>query len=389
MSVDEKRINRLIEYTKRLQDGEDGKALYDQYRLDIESVKPSEVFDIFYYLIKEGREPKSILLYLDKVINVFYKSLINYEWEKPSEDDFINSLLAENAALVSKIEAIKTIIKLGNCAENRVLLLDSISELKQFNEHYLKKENVLFPYLEKRMSKFEGLSIMWTLHDKVRQEIRETIEILGNVTSSEADINQKLGVLIFSMLGVLKKEELILIPVASEILEQTEWNAMYKQSFEYEFPFIEKPEVFFPDAVSSLSVKEGIYKTETGSLTYAQLEALFATIPADLTFIDEQDKVRYFSRSQERIFPRSVAVIGRDVRQCHPPESVDKVLEIISNFKLGLKEKAVFWIDYKTHKILIQYFALRDKTGAYLGTLEVSQIIDEMISIKGEKRLLE
>lgn len=389
MSVDEKRVKRLIEYTKSLLDGGDGKSLYDQYRSDIECVKPSEVFDIFYHLIQEGREPKSILLYLDKVINVFYKSLINYEWEKPIEDDFINNLLAENAALVMKIEAIKDIIKLRNCAENRVLLLESISELMLFNEHYLKKENVLFPYLEKRMSKFEGLSIMWSLHDRVRQELRETIEILGNVTSSEADINQKLGVLIFSMLGVLKKEELILIPVASEILEHTEWNAMYKQSFEYEFPFIEKPEVFLPDALSSFSVKNGIYKTETGSLTYEQLESLFAALPVDLTFIDAQNKVRYFSRSQERIFPRSTAVLGRDVKQCHPPESVDKVLEIIEAFKLGTKEKTVFWIDYKTHKILIQYFALRDKTGAYLGTLEVSQIVDEIISIKGEKRLIE
>ncbi|MBF4692367.1 PAS domain-containing protein [Fusibacter ferrireducens] len=388
MSVDEKRVERLIEYTKSLLDGGDGKALYDQYCSDIEHVKPSEVFDIFYHLLQEGRKPKSILLCLDKVINVFYKSLINYAWEKPSEDDFINNLLAENAALVMKIEAIKKIIKLENCVENRVLLLEAISELKLFNEHYLKKENILFPYLEKRMPKFQGLSIMWSLHDRVRQEIRETIEILGNVTSSEKDINQKLGMLIFSMLGVLKKEELILIPVASEVLEHTEWNAMYKQSFEYDFPFIEKPEVFLPDAVTSFSVKDGIYKTETGSLTYEQLESLFSAIPVDLTFIDAQDKVRYFSRSQERIFPRSTAVLGRDVRQCHPPESVDKVLEIIEAFKSGAREKAVFWINYKAHKVWIQYFALRDQAGVYIGTLEVSQIVDEIISIKGEKRLM-
>ena len=107
MSVDEARIKRLTEYAKKLNRGENGKQLYDDYRVDIESVKPGEVFDIFYQLMNEGQEPRQILSYLDKVINVFHKSLINYEWKKPTEDDFINNLLAENAALVTKIEAIK------------------------------------------------------------------------------------------------------------------------------------------------------------------------------------------------------------------------------------------------------------------------------------------
>lgn len=388
MSVDEARIKRLTEYAKKLNQGENGKQLYDDYRVDIESVKPGEVFDIFYQLMNEGQEPRQILSYLDKVINVFYKSLINYEWKKPTEDDFINNLLAENAALVTKIEAIKSIIKLGNCTENRVLLLESVSELQDFNDHYVKKENILFPFLEKRMPKFEGLSIMWSLHDRIRDEIRETIEILGNVTATEEDLKQKLSSLIFSMLGILKKEELILIPVASEVLEQTEWSAMYRQSFDYNFPFIDKPEEDFSDEFDNYLQNKGIFETQTGRLSFAQLEALFSALPVDLTFVDQNNKVRYFSRPKDRIFPRSAAVLGRDVKQCHPPESVDKVLEIVEAFRSGERESANFWINYKNHKILIQYFAMRDEEGQYLGTLEVSQIIDEIMNLQGEKRLL-
>jgi PAS domain S-box-containing protein len=116
---------------------------------------------------------------------------------------------------------------------------------------------------------------------------------------------------------------------------------------------------------------------------------IFNTLPVDMTFVDENNKVRFFSRPKDRIFPRSAAIIGRDVKNCHPPESVHVVEEIIDGFRSGERESAQFWIDIKGKKLLIQYFALRNSNGRYQGTLEVSQDITEIQKIEGQKRLLE
>ena len=129
-------------------------------------------------------------------------------------------------------------------------------------------------------------------------------------------------------------------------------------------------------------------QTATGSLTAAQIEQIFAALPVDMTLVDGQDRVRFFSRPKERIFPRSPAIIGRQVAHCHPPQSVDKVLAIIETFRQGRENQATFWIRHRGRFILIQYFALRRRDGTYLGTLEVSQDITGLRQLEGERRLL-
>jgi len=153
---------------------------------------------------------------------------------------------------------------------------------------------------------------------------------------------------------------------------------MHFQSFDYDFPFIEKPEK-----------GDYTFHSETGELSLDQVFMIFNTLPVDMTFVDENNKVRFFSRPKDRIFPRSPAIIGRDVKNCHPPESVHVVEAIIEGFRTGERESAEFWIDIKGKKLLIQYFALRDSDGRYQGTLEVSQNITEIQKIEGQKRLLE
>ena len=131
----------------------------------------------------------------------------------------------------------------------------------------------------------------------------------------------------------------------------------------------------------------GLIKTETGTLTFEQMELMMNHLPVDITFVDAFDKVAYFSNPKERIFPRSVAVIGRDVRNCHPSESVERVVNILEEFKAGISDTQSFWIQMKGLFILIQYFAVRNDSGKYLGTLEVSQEISNIRSLEGEKRL--
>jgi len=130
-----------------------------------------------------------------------------------------------------------------------------------------------------------------------------------------------------------------------------------------------------------------------GEVSKEVLEALLETIPVEFSLIDENDKVLAWNKHDTRIFKRPEAVIGRDVRDCHPKRSLDKVEKIISEMKEGTRDKAEFWIDMpiddKPEKILIQYFALRNKNGKYLGCLEASQSITHIQSLKGEKRLLD
>ena len=119
------------------------------------------------------------------------------------------------------------------------------------------------------------------------------------------------------------------------------------------------------------------------------LEAIFDVLPVEMSFIDDADTVRYYSKGDQRIFKRTSAVIGRKVQDCHPPKSLRKVEQVISDLKSGKRDVAEFWIDLQGRKIYIRYFAVRDKAGKYLGTLEVTQDITEIQKITGEKRLLD
>ena len=124
-------------------------------------------------------------------------------------------------------------------------------------------------------------------------------------------------------------------------------------------------------------------------LSTETLEAIFDTLPVDLTFVDETDTVRYYSKGDERIFRRTPAVIGRKVRDCHPQQSLPKVEQVVSQLKTSRRNMAGFWIDLKGRKIYIRYFPVKDKKGKYIGILEVTQDITDIQKIEGEKRLLD
>jgi len=120
-----------------------------------------------------------------------------------------------------------------------------------------------------------------------------------------------------------------------------------------------------------------------------KLEAMLDALPVEVSFVDENDTVRYYSKGDKRIFRRTPAVIGRKVQDCHPKESVHKVEQVISDLKSGKSDVAEFWIDLQGRKIYIRYFAVRDKAGKYLGVLEVTQDITDIQKITGEKRLVD
>lgn len=399
----EKRVEKLLAFSLGMMSGENGKMLLEKYKEAIENVTPHDMLLLEDKQIQMGIKPKAIKKDVDKVINIFFNKLKEYSWEKPKEGTFLYFLMLENRAYEFKLNGVKKIIKSykGHESSNfnhlRNDLVGSFEEFQEFESHYVKKENILFPFLEKKWSSYRPLTVMWSLHDDIRKKLKQIIGILKSETSSWADLNKEIGAYYFLVFGMIQKEDLIVYPVASETVSDDEWREMHSQSFEYPFPFIESPSM--PESIKEIVSEEqtGIsqidgnltLKSETGELNFEQILLLLNNLPVDITFVDENDKVKFFSRPEERFFPRSPAIIGRAVQNCHPPESVHIVEKIVASFKNGEKDNAKFWIELKDRFILIQYFALRNDKNEYKGIVEVSQDVTGIRALKGEQRLLD
>lgn len=398
----EEKIRKLVEYCQGLYRGENGKDLYLRYLGEIQSITPMELVLVEYEQLKMGMTPKALLTVVDKLINVFYKSLSSYAWKRPDPDTFIWDLMQENSGLRAYLDEFKEKIKNNDLDSLVPELYEFVKKTKTYNAHLLKIENILFPYMERKAERFDGLKIMWSLHDELRglwKTMAMQLEAPGEKANIDFDeLNINLGRLYFLLYGLAQKQELILFPTATELLTDMELAAMREQSVEYAFPFIVTPEIKLTginaggaEQLSGLDpnrLKE-LFVTSTGHMDMEQLEILLNLLPVDMTLVDENDKVAFFSRPKDRIFPRSVAIIGRDVRNCHPPESVHVVEDILASFKRGEKDEAAFWIQMRGMFIHIQYFAMRNAAGEYRGTLEVSQEISGLRALEGERRLLE
>ena len=385
----EERIKHLINYAQGLYRGENGRMLYDKYLHAIKSVTPQEIFAVENEQLKMGLTPKEVLTFVNKLINVCYESLSGYQWQNPDQGTFLYYLMEENKGLLAELGGLKTIIQKQNLEHNKEAILNALTRLQSYNHHLLKLENILFPYLEKKNERFEGLKIMWSLHDEVRNVLKNLMRNVSEGNMALDQFNVEIGQLYFEFFGLVQKQELILFPSATEVFVREEFEEMHLQSFDYPFAFIKAPERPLISESKKSKVVDQKVQMATGCLTLEQVEWMINTLPVDLTFVNADDKVAFFSKPVERIFPRSNAIIGRDVRNCHPPESVHVVEKIIDDFRNNRKNKESFWIQMKDLFILIQYYAVRNDDGCYLGTLEVSQEISGIKELKGEKRLLD
>ena len=176
------------------------------------------------------------------------------------------------------------------------------------------------------------------------------------------------------------------------MLTEEEWCLI--RSGDEEIGYVVKPEDNWPaaapgEAGSATFDTSGLLPLDTGALTLKQLNRMLVSMPVEFSFVDENDEVRYYSGHDERIFPRSPAVIGRKVQNCHPQKSVHMVNAILEAFRAGTRNVAEFWIPFQGKFLHISYYAVRDEDGRYLGTLEVTQDISKLQQLKGEKRLLD
>lgn len=277
-------------------------------------------------------------------------------------------------------------------------LLEDLSLLLDLDKHYSRKENLLFPYLEK-YGIYGPTQVMWGVDDGIRLMIKE---VKGKLTSYDGDRETlciDLERIIHEVNEMIFKEENILLPMALDKLTEDEWVRIARESDQIGFCLTAPEQEWIPERAplpeqadmeeaGDGETPQGYVKFQTGVLSVEQLEAIMNHLPVDLTFIDENDVVRYFSHGKERIFARTKAVIGRTVQNCHPPQSVHVVNQLLADFKSGQKDAEDFWIPMKDMFVYIRYFAVRSEDGRYLGTLEFTQNIAPIRALEGQKRIL-
>jgi hypothetical protein len=394
----------LTEVARAIMTGRKARESITLHRDIIDNVTPFQAMVVLDRLITEGASVAEVKAGTGKILNVFHRSLTSFEWEKPVEGHFIHYLMLENREVEKRIETLRGLTKrfFNGTGEDenhlRVRMLDVITDLKPYEFHYLKKENILFPYIEKAFPSYRCLKIMWSFHDDFRQGIKSLEEILSHAAPAKEKLNREVGKLFFTILPVIFREEQIVFPVAHRALPAEAWQEMLSQAANEEWCYIIPPvkesgagAAASPgaghEAGSCVAGSTGVTDLGTGSLTAAQITLMLDSLPVDITFVDENDEVRYFSGTKERIFPRSKAIIGRKVQNCHPPESVHVVEDILKAFRERRKDHADFWINMRGRFIHIRYFALFDAGGAYSGTIEVSQDVTGIRDLEGEKRL--
>lgn len=378
------KLQRLSEYLHLVKENKATLEHYHHYQKEIDAVTHEDLFILFKWLLDAKTEPERILVFLDKLIHVFTKSLSEKQVDLP-KDSFLEHLVMENDALKHRLEEIKEILKKDISAIPYSALIEHFEGLKGFKVHYQKIHTILFPYLEKIAPQYQALSILWSLQNLTLKQLDTILLHLQDPTDTVV-LNKLIGEYFFKAYGLIQKEELILFQITHALCPIDEIEAMREQSFEY--GFFDIPTPLFRQA-KQVYDEDAFFTSSTGHLSLDQLRLLLDYLPIDCTLVDKDNKVVYFNRPKDRIFPRSPSVIGRDVRHCHPADSVDVVDAIIQAFKDNKRDEARFWIEMRGKFLYIRYFALRDDAGMYQGTLEVSQEVSDIRALEGQRRLLQ
>ncbi len=394
-----KTIKNLIE---KLHKGVDPEAVKEEFKELIGSITPAEIAEIEEELIREGMPREELHRLCDVHLAVFRESLEKRETSAPPGHP-IHTLMEEHKSLLEFADELKnTVAKMNKegdfeSVSEEVEHLNHIAEhLRESESHYIREENVLFPYLEKH-GITEPPAIMWTEHDKIRgikNNLYSLIETRKNTTLQ--DFTGQLREIALSLADMFSthfyKENNILFPTALKVIGTDEWKEIRQEFDELGYCcFTPEPTEANIEETEAVTRPEtvGTISFGTGSLSNKEIEPILNTLPVDITFVDKEDTVRYFSQSKDRIFPRTKAVIGRKVQQCHPQKSLHVVNQILDDFRNNRRDAAEFWINLKGRLIHIRYFAVRDNSQTYLGCLEVTQDITDIQKITGEKRLLD
>lgn len=392
----------LKELILKLHEGESQDEVRQQLLVSLSSIPYGEVVEVEQELISEGLPAEEVLKLCDAHSAVLEGRVDLSAQKEIPEGHPVEVMLKENEAL-KEVSAQLSIELSGlkelknDDAEAAILRLrGGFNQLMDVDKHYLRKEYLLFPFLE-ALGITGPPKVMWGKHDEIRELLNGSIEILNTPGLTKDDLAASAELVLLpavkQVVDMTVKEEEILLPMAMDALSDADWYQVRKQSLEIGYCLYDPPTEWIPEGITGQGINElqgsnGNIQLPSGSLTPEELLAILNTIPVDMTFVDRNDKVKYFTQGNERIFRRNRAILNRDVRHCHPPASAHIVDKILSDFKSGKQSRAPFWINHKGRFVHIEYFALRNEKGEYLGTLEVSQNLTGYRQLEGEQRIL-
>jgi hypothetical protein len=371
----------------------------ERFEKEVGNISSTEIAEIEQSLIDEGLSPDEIKKFCNVHALLFQSMLEKSVSEDTSPAHPVYLFKLENREIEKLIDSLKGKIERRqeyDLARIREMIREILNQLRGIKIHYKRKEQLLFPLLEKR-GLYGPSKVMWGKDNEIKDLLVKALLAIEKVSTGEeleVSIEKTLKPLIEEVSGMIFKEEKILFPTSLEKLSANDWVEILQESDEVGYVFIEKSketETLMQELKDAL-LEEPIFQDNavsfpTGALKLKELMWVLNTLPIDITFVDKEDRVRYFSDNRERVFVRTKSIIGRKVQNCHPPQSVDVVEGILKSFKKGKRDSADFWINIKGKLVHIRYFAVRDRDRNYLGTLEVTQDITEIKKLQGEKRL--
>ena len=414
-NIDGKKLEIVHEIKSAYDDGkisleEARKALKDR----VQHLAPYEIAIIEQEMVEET-EDECIKEDIQAMLEVFQDVLVTKDQELP-ENHPISCYRRENAKMKELLLSVEDLVQYP-LIKNQWLEL--YEELLKFKIHLSRKQNQLYPVLEKK-GFTRPTTTMWTLDDFIRDEIAECYSLL--LEDKEEEFIGKQAELVADVRDLMDKEENILYPTSLEMINEEEFRYMAEGDQEIGFAYISvqadksgnsasasssasastagaplsglSSAPGFAEELAGLLGKYGFNNKEeklnvtTGQLTLEQINLIYQHMPVDLSYVDENELVCFYTDTKHRVFPRSKNVIGRDVKNCHPKASVHIVEEIIKKFRSGEQDKAEFWINKPDLFIYIIYYAVRDENGKFRGVLEMMQDCTHIRSLQGSQTLL-
>lgn len=423
----EERKALIAQYLERLNDGEDIESVREDFARNFRDVSGGEISTAEQELIAGGVPMEKVLRLCDVHASLFEGHVScahntgaveetpgHPVWTMRQENDRIMAFI--NDRVKPDVRRARMLTEASSATEREGIVAILKADMEAFDEvfiHYKRKEELLFPHLERH--DITGPSkVMWGKDDEVRNAVHGA-EALLETAYGEYDSQLLAGVADYldeaveGALSMVSKEENVLIPLSLEHLSATQWTQIASEENEFGHAFGVNPPTWHADPLELANDKlnemeataseknaesssdtrasqDETIRLSTGEFSLAQLEAVFATIPLDITFVDANDKTRYFSHGDTRAFPRPKSCLGRDVYDCHPPKSQEAVRRILTEFKSGKRDVSEFWFKAMGKFLYVRYFAVRDEAGNYLGALETTQDIGPIKALEGENR---
>jgi len=389
------RIECLMSFIKLLSVEKNASSFIQSHKEELSQIIPHDVVDAVHRIMEEGFDLELLKIGITKAMNYLHKPLVNFPPYETDPNSLFRFLIADNTQLDKKLKKMrKDIIHLNKNISQDTLskILYQLSEIKKMELHYTLIENVVFPILEKTWPNFKCVHVMWSIHDDIRLYLNNLIKYFSVPNFELPLVNKEFGKLYTSMYAIKFREEKILFPVMQSTIERQLTDEMLIEAFDFGLPFVRFTEKVMKG--KKLKKQAQTYSSHevqlsTGALQLDVLENIFNLLPVDITYVDENDTVVFFSDPPHRIFPRTTAIIGRLVQNCHPPESMHIVNQIIEEFKSGRKQVAEFWIQMRGRFIHITYYPVFSKDKKYKGVLEISQDATHLRSLSGEHRILD